>query len=523
MSARLDKQQEVAEQKLAISRAKYHGARYSSAFEVLKESNRRARRLPGVEMKAEDSLITPQKRLEKISVARNLRRNFTQAKGMMFQLQLNVVGTGAKVSFHTDDEEWNKAAGFYWNTTWAKRSDARGDMHLFEQTSIAFMTMMREGDILCWFDPVLGKLKWWEADQLVTVSARQFKERAKEEKWVNSDGSLWKQKEGLVIDKEGIVQFYMVTAGRGRTVEKIKNVTFIKADTAKLLTHPWRINQKRGSSDVITAAADLYDIKEMREHELASAKTAATWAMKVKREDSQDFEIGRSDRPETSPEVVQEDLRNYTRFEKVSGGAIEYLEPGEDVESIKNERPSAQIAPFFDHVSGSAGNSLGLPKLYSSLRADGSFSSARAEMNLGEKTFLYFQKLMERKLYDWLVEQVIAWAIVRKFVPKSSTWMDMWTFTHPVQRPIDTTREAKGNVEEVKGGLSTLRRKLGPNWRETMEHLAEEKTMAEGLGLNLSVFPPDKGAGVPGNISALLEDTTRTVVEDALEDSNGGN
>ena len=70
--------------------------------------------------------------------------------------------------------DWNTAAEFFFNTTWAKRCDADGDLHLGQKAAIAFLTMIRDGDILCRFDPDTGWLQWWEADQPTNLAPKVF-------------------------------------------------------------------------------------------------------------------------------------------------------------------------------------------------------------------------------------------------------------------------------------------------------------------------------------------------------------
>lgn len=496
MATTLKSRQKNAETRAAIAKSKMDEARYKAFYEIIEDRNKRKRRQTRIEMASEDRQMRPESRLAIISIARDLWRNNPQAKGMLRQLWLNVVGTGPKVNFHTKDKEWNLAAEAFWNTSWAKRSDARGRIHIGQKLGIAFLSMLIDGDVLCWFDDETGKVMWWEADQLTKVSEKNFKKLVVENQWKDDDGDFV-QVDGMVCDKKGRIQFFAVGAGHGKIESLPKEVTYLPEADCRLLADPWRCNQKRGQSDIITCAADLMDIKEMKDHELQSAKVACAWAMKVKRDDALEEAIARSDRPETSPDVDQPDLKNLDRFEKITGGAIEYLEPGEDVETIKNERPSAQIEPFFEFLAGTAGASMGLPKLFTMLKADKSYSAARAENNIAEKIFDLYQKLLERNQYDFLVEKSVAYAIRTKKLPKNKDWVDKWSFTHPKLKPIDSTREAKANRELVASGFKDLRTIIGPRWRETLEALGDQKKLAEEMGLNLESFPGGKPAAGP--------------------------
>ena len=516
MAISLKKRQENAERREAISKSKYNESRYKAFYEIIEERQKRKRRQSRIEMASEDRQMKPHSRLQLISIARDLWRNFPQAKGMLRQLHLNVVGSGPKVNFHTKDDKWNQSAEFFWNTSWAKRSDARSRIHLGQKLGTAFLAMLVDGDVLCWFEGDTGKLWWWEADQLTMVSKRDFDKLVDEKKWHDEKGDKFIQVDGMVCDKKGRVMFYAVTSKHGQITSKVSEVTYLPEEDCRLLADPWRCNQKRGQSDIITAAADLTDIKEMKEHELQSAKVAAAWAMKVKRNDALEEAIARSDRPEASPDVDQPDLKNLERFEKITGGAIEYLEPGEDVETIKNDRPSAQIEPFFEFVAGSAGASMGLPKLFTLLKAEKSFSAARAELNIAEKIFDFYQKLLERLLYDFLVEKSIEWAIRTKKLVKNEEWLDRWSFSHPRLKPIDSTREAKAQRERVAAGFADLREVVGPKWRDVLTALGKQKKAAEEAGLALDSFPPEHNALSPTSPVNLLDDIHPDILE-ALE------
>lgn len=524
----LDEQIRNAKKRRILEKAKFETARYKAGYEILDDRDRRKRRRSKIEIGGEDRQAKPGDRLKMVNYSRDLWRNFSQAKGMIKQLHLNIVGPGPLVTFTTDDKEWNKKAERWFNIKWAKRSDATGRRHFGQQMKIAYIHSIIDGDVLGWFDVPTGKLWWREADQMPTITAASWEKSAKGDKrFIDRSQAAppgkqttMMQMDGLVFDLMGMVHWYVVHSKHGAVQADFNDVTFIDANVAMLLSNPWRFSQRRGWSELATSGAELWDIKEMREHELQSAKVASAWAMQITREDAEEVQKARSDRPEVGEIDDSQDAteHQYESFEKITGGALEYMNAGEEAKVLDNPRPSSNVEPFFNHVAGSAGHSLALPKLFSLLRADGSYSASRAELNIADTTFGDGQIHMARNLYDPILTMAIPWAMSNNQLDEIDDWEDRWTWKHPRLQPIDATREAKAVKEKMRGGLLDLSDILGPDWRGKLESLSEQKKAAEELQLTLDVFPSEKVAQRSASSSA--EQTAEAVAEQLRQDQD---
>ena len=481
-------------------------------LDVLEPGNAAKRKAPKIERTNEAGLYTKVQALNAVNIGRDLERNFTAARAMIRQFQLNVVGDSPKAQLNTPDADWNDAAADWFNTDWAKDCDSREDMPLAEMAQLALSTTLREGMCLAAFDDFDeddGRLIFWEADQLVTVKKSDWD---KQRDWVETvKGPSGKditiplqQAGGVVRTSKGRVVAYIVTGKHGMNEADMADVTIFPRTQAKLLKKPWRFNQNTDMGEVICTAADMEDIYEMRAKELQSAKVAASMAGKVTRKDPiADFDdIGNnSSLPENLGKTPTEmalqesgDAPNYERFEALTGGYMEYLIEGDDFAILDVQRPNVEMAEFFNFVHAGAGAGLGLAKAYTTLSADKSYTAFRGDMILTWPTFRNWQKWIERRFFDWVAEKAIAWAIRKGIVsaPPVPNWSRKISWQLPTMPQVDPVKAETATKLALKNGTTNYAQLLGPKWREQLDQFGRE---LEQYGhLPLSVFETASGA-----------------------------
>jgi len=496
-AARLALETAVMERRLAIF-SKYDATESSTM-----------RRQPIREMSGEDCIYDQRRRILGTNIGRDLERNYSPARGMVHQFRMNVVGALGKIQVNTENGD---EASAWFNGDWAKDCDYRDPgIHFSEQLQNIVASVLREGDMLGVFDDGLidggagsGKVMQWEADQIAPLS-----ESALAAKGYTGDG--YTQENGIIRGKWGKVLAYVVTGKRGLSViDKPEDATVFKAEDARLVKNPWRLNQGRGVPAMITSATNILDLYEILGKELISAKRATQIAGFVERADAvTDYDLpntGAGHLPENSDKTATEvaaegandtenSAKNYERFEALTGGIFEYGLKGDKMTFPDINRPNVHLPEFIEAVLGYAGSSLGLARAYTILRADSSYTAFRGDMILTWAGAFYpMQKWLERQYADWVAARALAWAQRQRLIkPLPAGWPRRISWQWPTMPHVDEAREEAATENALRNGTTDYSLLLGPGWRTKFAALAEQLDVARESKLPLSVFTAKSG------------------------------
>lgn len=489
-------------------------AKIVAEYDATKPNTRRRQPLP--EVKSEDQIYDQRKRQLGNNIGRDLERNYSPAKGILHQFRMNVVGALGKLQVNVDGGD---EAAQWFNGDWAKNCDFRDEMHWSDILQNVVAGVIREGDMLSVVDDGLiedtGKLLHWESDQIVPLAANAVPERYKDAT----------QENGIIRDKWGRVQAYVVTGKRGQqSISDLKDATIWPGDQARLVKNPWRMNQGRGVPNLLTSATNFLDLYEILGAELLSAKRAAVIAGFSKRTNATtdwDTPVGAGFLPENSgKEAAATALeganstdaaaKNYERFENLTGGNWEYVDAEDEITFPDIPRPNVKLAPFIEAVVGYAGASLGLARAYSLLRADSSYTSFRGDMILSWASAFYpMQKWLERRYADWVGVRVLTWAQrKKKIAPLPAGWEKTISWLWPTMPAVDELKEEQGKAQALKNGTIDYSLLLGPDWRKKWGALIEQLNFARENNLPLSVFEQKSGGAAPSEESAANQDET---------------
>lgn len=509
MASRLDNQLQAAEKRTRLAELRYRERVLKASYDAISENHRKGRQQPAIEMIGEDAHLRPWDRLKAIARGRDLYRNSSAVRGMFNQLLLNILGTHPKLMLHSGDEKWDATASRWFNSDFARNCDGRGERHLADLNASALLATWLCGDVLMLFDRTGiipgadGRLVFFEADQMPSIDDgdwKAHKDVAATALGVPADELL--QSDGVIYSKWGRTLGYVVVSEYGRPVVKLEEATILPATEATLLYSCWRPNQRRGSADILPIANDMTDLHEIRQALLARMKAQSYLALKVKKRDSDMVSIGRTDSSDKGSSVTVDDPtksghRNYANYEKLSRGAIEYLEPDEDVEtlSLPGDIPDAEALASM--VSVSAGFALGLTRLFAVGKADASYSASRAEGNLAEAHFAVAQKRTERYLLDWQASRAIAWAIDAGKLPAGPAgWESVLDWRGwPALKPLDPNQEANALRTRLAIGATDWSEILGPDWREKLTALGEQIQAGRTAGFFAEPFQPKPTTG----------------------------
>jgi lambda family phage portal protein len=260
---------------------------------------------------------------------------------------------------------------------------------------------------------------------------------------------------------------------------------------------PLRPDQTRGIpffSPVLTYFKDLADYLEA---ELVTARIAACFSIFVKKEQAYEAALGNTDSTNAKAQRIQE-------FEP---GLIEYLNPGESIESFSPQRPGGSFEPFVNRILRSISTALGLPyELVAKDFSQTNYSSARAALIEAMKYFRTRQAWLERKLCQPTWELVIEEAYLKGKINATNFYKDPASYTRaiwisPGSQWIDPLKEVKASKEAMDGNITSLAdvcASQGKDWEEVMEQKAREARKKKELedkygvtiGANDSVVDP---------------------------------
>lgn len=468
------------------------------------------RRQPIREKKGEGGIYDMSRRLKGCNIGRDLERNYSPARGILHQFRVNVVGALGKLRVNL--EKGGDEAAAWFNEVWAKDCDFRDDLHWSTQCQNVVASVVREGDLVAVFDDGIiensGKLVHWESDQIVPLSDAALKHASRKYKGLKQDN-------GILRDDLGRIVAYITTGKRGMTViDKFEDVTIFPRGTARLVKNPWRLNQGRGVPSLITPSTNFLDLYEILSKELQSAKVAATLAGHTKRKDATTNWDVPGEQPEYLPEnagktetevnaesanSADPTAHNYENFEAMTGGMWEYLDPDDEIEFAKIDRPNVHLAEFVEAVLGIAGTSQGLARAYTTLHADTSYTAFRGDMILTWATFIWQQKWLERTYADWVAQKALAWAQKKKDIAKLATgWKQKLSWQWPTMPHVDELKEEMATKQALKNATTDYAILLGPDWAKKMKAYGEQLEKALDLKLPLSVFETVSGGAARG-------------------------
>lgn len=473
-------------------------------------------RTPRIETTAEDRILRPYDRARLINLLRDSERNASNARGMLLQIRLNVAG-GIKAKINTDDEDFNRAASFWFNSVFSHSCSFVDDDTLEDLAENVIAARFREGDCLAVFDP-LGEdkaaLKIYEADQLVTLSDEQLRGLRMDYPWIPA--GAWCE-QGVICDGFGRVIGYAVTAKHGTLTASLDNVSiFRRGSQARLLRKKFRFDQLRGVPDFSASIMDILDIYDMRSKEIQTAKLAGTLAMISKSQEEQDAladlaesrDIGAifsddSSSEEPSPSSIHEEEEDdWKEMKELTGAMIKRALPGEDITALNIDRPNLNTQVFYDAVTGTAGAGVGLMKCYARGEVSTSYTAFRGEMVMTWRQFESCQKWLERQFLDWTAVKALEWAVRHSAIPAPADelWRHKISWTFPRMPAVDPEKESRARISDLSAGFTDYASECGPDWRNIFNALGAQKQAAEEAGVTLAPFrtmPGEQTAAQP--------------------------
>ena len=484
------------------TRAYYGRAKYNPV--VGKDQSLRARLY--AEHGGEEKAVSTDERNRLIALARDMARNGETMSALLRQFDFNVIGTvGGKASFSIGEDfkgsssilreafaEWASACEFF---------DGDDFQQILRMSLRSKFTTGRAGLI---FDDGIardsGKIILFEGDCVANIADGDFRSLFPEG---------WSQHQGIIKDELGVTRGCFVSfAQRGQDVFRLYDKSGKLAVWAltkdadvdwrdapfTIFSHAWRINQTVAVPSVHASLGSMIDLEDVTKFEIQAAKknaqTIATLTSPAPENVGLSADSGldvnrtfvdEADEAETAA-AIEEAAADIPALEldHIEGANVIYdiLPPDAKMELLDTKHPNANMSEFVRWIAGRVGWANGVGSVYATGKADASYTAFRGEQVMSWPAFEQEQHLLESKICDWALRRWYNWALRHGKIPGDlklpNGWMRLVDWKWPSMREVNRVDTANADSLEMKNCTSSLREKLGADWKEQLLKLEEE-------------------------------------------------
>ena len=492
----------TAEQRNAVARKLGGGvlglvnlAQFGRGYEAVTHPFSTQRRAAAIETGGEDNQLSPSQRNQLVNLSRDMMRNAPERVAQDQQLRVNTVGCEGGKLYASFPEGYGAAAEevmHYFNKVWAARAEFtfRQNFNWILKTALTAQDV--GGNVVLVFDDGIltggngtGRVRGFEADEIAEIPQVEFEKRFPKG---------WSQSRGFIYNASGMFcGLFASTSQRGRSVfDPAAGFITLRLDPFDdaalpnflLLGDMRRFNQGRAVSPLVSALTALVDLHETVASEAQAAKLNAQMVgqiLETPEADPEDDDAGFEDvsAAKDATQALPETRTFSTKELKAIGAHFDKLPPGLKIDLLDTRRPNLNIIAYVEHVTGVIGATRGLARVYSTLKAQTSYTAFRGEQAMSEQSFRESRKELERTVCDPIARLVISRAVrlglIEAELPEH--WEEMIAWTWPKMIEVNE-KDAQGALKmKLENGVTSLTRELGPGEMERI--LAERKREKE--------------------------------------------
>lgn len=438
----------------AINRMRSSFSRYIAA----EPSNRR--RDPGGNVRGSDEILTPAKRDRLTEGARELWRNYSVAAWAIrkhldyvaaFQFLPTMMDPGLNEELENLVRWWGRPVNF----DVAARHSLRRYMRLLEMRRVVdgdvFLLKLQDGRV----QPIEGH-------------------RVRDPAPIHSGNWM----HGVRLGEGGGLMGIAV-----HRYEKGRYVFEREVPTGNVLHLGYfdAFDQIRGVSPLSAAITQFQDVLEVQDYARAKAKITQLFALAITREIA-DFD-----------DETEDGAGGYS-VDFGKGPVKLELDPGDKAEFLESRHPSTEFLEFMKVTLQAALKSLDIPWSFYDEAYTNFFGSKAALQQYQQACRAKRDDLKEilDRLTVWRMGQWIANGTLK--LPRGVALSDLTWDWVPAGVPWwDTSKEVKGDLEAIAGGLRTRteirRERFGDDWRDVVRKLAEEEDYLEEMGVEVTFAP----------------------------------
>lgn len=482
-------------------------AHFGKGYEAVTFPFSHQRRPSIVEHGGEDSQITASDRNRIVNMQRDMMRNSPTRLAQDQQLRVNVVGSVGGKLYASFPEGYGAAADEvmkYFNRKWFPRAEFtfRKNFNWLLKTVLTSQDV--NGNVILVFDDGIltggngtGRIRGFEGDEIANVPEKEFGERFPKG---------FAQRAGFVYNQSGMFTgAFVSTSNRGANEFKkgeYLTLTVDPFDDEKLVN--WialgdmrRFNQGRAVSPITAAITCLIDLHEISASERQAAKLNAQLVGQILTDASSNIDDSAA---AFDDDVNAESLPLTQEFStkelSAIGAHFDQMPEGMKIDLLDSKRPNPNMPAYIEFLTGQVGGTRGLARVYSTLKAQTSYTAFRGEQVMTEPSFEEARQDLERDVCDWAARLVIRRAVklglIKEALPENWEYMLAWRW--PKMREVSEKDAQTALALKLKNGVTSLTRELGPGEVEkiTAERAAEKKIF-ESAGLAYTGEVEDDG------------------------------
>ncbi len=436
--------------------------------------------------------------------ARSLDENHDLARSVLNTLVSNIVGTGLLTFPMVKDksgellEDANKALSKLW-VDWSKRPEVTQENSWQKCQQLAVRSWFRDGELftqllrgtipdLTHGTEVAFSIEQMEAD-FCPLEFNQAADGIRQ----GVQKSIWGKPVKYFFFKDyptegpGDALFLGITGASAFV--SLDSLNDLPAENVLHLKHVDRVRQTRGVSLFASFFARLDDLKEYEESERVAARIGAAFAFAITKAID-------------TPGVLPSSADAFREMDLAPGIIADTLQPGEKVESLKNERPDNKITEFRkNQLKAIAG---GANAGYSELSRDfeGSYSSQRQELVSMSRVYEAIRNEFISVYVQPIWQNFVSMSFAQGLVDlRTADPVTMFDAVHAgLGTPyIEPQRETEAAIKRVQGGFTSRTQEIlarGDDPREVQRAIERERENDNEAGL---IFSTDFAATLGGD------------------------
>lgn len=493
--------------------------RFGRGFDAVRWPFNVQRRPAFVETQGEDKQSTIYQRLQLTNLQRDMLRNSPTRVAQDQQLRVHVVGSVGGKLYASFPEGYAAAAEQvtrYFNKIWFPKAEFTFRKNFNWLLKTCLTSMDTNGNVILVFDDGIltggngtGRIRGFEGDEIANVNETEFQKHFPKSCF---------QSLGFVYNESGMhCGAFVSTKCRGRG-------SFDKGDYITLKCDPFddvtpinwvtlgemrRFNQGRAISPLTAALTCLIDLYEISSSEAQAAKLNAQLVGQILQDASAEpeqgpaiFEDDDGEHAEALPETQEFSTKELTSI----GAHFDQMPEGLKIDLLDTKRPNPNMPAYIEFLTGLVGGARGLARVYSTLKAQTSYTAFRGEQVMSEPSFEEARQDLERDVCDWAARCVISRAVKLGIITEAlpDDWQYMIAWNWPQMLEVSEKDAQTALSLKLKNGVTSLTRELGPGEVEkVIAEQAREKAAFDAAGL---IYPS--------------EVTIKGVLKDEVTDNN---
>lgn len=432
----------------------------NSTYESANRSPRRAQ-VPGSAPRDATLDLTPGVRSELVRRSRYLVRNSGFIREIVGSMALYSVGDGLKPQAESTDRAWNRKAEAYFNR-WSRHAELTGRFNLTQCEHLVCKAVDTDGEIF------IHKVMKDGVPKIQLIEAHRIGDYSDTDSFVD----------GVKQDADGGPVAYRLIRDDGTYVD-------LPAEHVLHVYDPDSPSQVRGCPSLQHSINHIIDEMELLALEKHAVKDNAdiTRVLTTARDDAEDgdFQLGAA-RPADGSDT--------SWLQRILGGKLVKIQPGEDIKPFESSRPSPTFTGFLDHLRRDSALGM-LPFEFAADSSKLAGAGVRLTVAKADRRFSYRQTLLIDRMLRPLWLWVIGHAITTGKLEAVENWTEI-NFTTPRRVTVDAGREAMQNRADVEAGLKTLSdhyAELGMDIHEEVENRAQEMKLIEETARKYGISP----------------------------------